>query len=52
MHLFNTLILQNLIQTVTISGNLDEPEGGFDALAQVIVCQEVRDVYICARAGQ
>ena len=24
-----------------ISGNLDTPEGGFDALLQVIVCQEV-----------
>ena len=25
-----------------ISGNLDSPEGGLDALMQVIVCQDVR----------
>jgi len=25
----------------TVSGNLDSPEGGFDALLQTIVCQDV-----------
>jgi len=25
-----------------ISGNLDSPEGGFDAMLQVITCQNVR----------
>ena len=27
------------VQNTTISGNIDSPEGGFDALMQIAVCQ-------------
>ena len=36
--------LQQRIQDEIISGNLDSPEGGLDAMLQVIVCQNVRSV--------
>lgn len=38
---FNRLVSQQ-----QISGNLDSPEGGFDAIMQVAVC-EVRELFLC-----
>ena len=35
------LYLQDSIKEQNISGNLDVPEGGFDALMQVAVCEDV-----------
>lgn len=32
--------LQEEVQRAPVSGNLDAPEGGFDAIMQAIVCQE------------
>ncbi len=32
------LILQTEVNATQISGNLDSPEGGFDAIMQAIVC--------------
>jgi len=34
------------VNDTMISGNLDEPEGGFDALMQAIVCNKVGK-YLC-----
>lgn len=34
-------LLQTKITEQKISGNLDAPEGGFDALMQVAVCENV-----------
>ena len=35
------LYLQDRVKQQNISGNLDVPEGGFDALMQVAVCEDV-----------
>ena len=40
------MYLQALVQQQNISGNLDEPEGGLDALMQVAVCEQVRSVVV------
>ena len=37
----NFFLLQTKINEQKISGNLDAPEGGFDALMQVAVCEKV-----------
>ena len=36
-------ILQTTVNSLNISGNVDNPEGGLDALMQVAVCGKVRD---------
>ena len=45
-YVYTYIHLQQRIQDEIISGNLDSPEGGFDAMLQVIVCQNVRSVII------
>lgn len=35
---FNFQIIQMQVEAQTVSGNIDEPEGGFDGLLQTIVC--------------
>ena len=44
INMYTHVHLQQRIQNETISGNLDSPEGGFDAMLQVIVCQNVRSI--------
>ena len=39
------LILQTFVNAAPISGNLDSPEGGFDAIMQAIACK-VRLLYL------
>jgi len=39
------LYLQDSVKEQNISGNLDVPEGGFDALMQVAVCENVSAWY-------
>lgn len=39
------LYLQDSVKEQNISGNLDVPEGGFDALMQVAVCEDVSAWY-------
>ena len=33
-------MLQSQVRKAAVSGNLDAPEGGFDAIMQAIVCKE------------
>lgn len=40
-HISSIFFLQRSIEVANISGNLDSPEGGFDALMQVMVCDEI-----------
>lgn len=35
-----TLLFQEEVKAAPISGNIDSPEGGFDALMQVVVCKD------------
>lgn len=39
---FFDIVLQNAVKEQNISGNRDLPEGGFDGLMQVAVCDKVR----------
>jgi len=39
---------KDAVQATNISGNIDSPEGGFDALMQIAVCQVRR----CAQIGK
>ncbi|XP_063964564.1 integrin beta-1-A-like isoform X2 [Lytechinus pictus] len=36
----NSTLFASRIQSTTVSGNLDTPEGGFDALMQIAVCKD------------
>ena len=36
---FNNFFLQGEVKKAQVSGNLDAPEGGFDAIMQAIVCK-------------
>lgn len=36
-------VLQQRVSSLNISGNLDAPEGGFDAIMQAIVCMVCTD---------
>lgn len=36
--MFNSFV-QEQVRNAPVSGNLDEPEGGFDAIMQAIVCR-------------
>jgi len=38
-YLIQFLLLQEEVNRTQISGNLDAPEGGFDAIMQAIACQ-------------
>ena len=38
---------QNAVNSRIISGNLDSPEGGLEALLQAVVCQDVSCYIIC-----
>jgi len=42
--------LQTKINQQIISGNLDAPEGGFDALMQVAACEKVKTLHVNASA--
>ena len=42
--------LQTKINQQIISGNLDAPEGGFDALMQVAACEKVNTLHVNASA--
>ena len=42
--------LQTEINKQVISGNLDAPEGGFDALMQVAVCEKVKTLHVNSSA--
>lgn len=33
-------VIQTQVRRAAVSGNLDAPEGGFDAIMQAIVCKE------------
>ena len=35
------LVLQGEVKRAQVSGNLDAPEGGFDAIMQAIVCEDM-----------
>jgi protocadherin alpha len=35
----NSTLFEEEVTAAKVSGNLDSPEGGFDALMQVIVCE-------------
>ena len=37
----DTSVFTTKVNLTSVSGNLDEPEGGFDALMQAIVCDNV-----------
>lgn len=37
----NTELFNKEVENANVSGNLDAPEGGFDALMQAIVCKDV-----------
>lgn len=47
----NTAIFGDRVNGTQVSGNLDGPEGGFDALMQAIVCGEVSPITLSAAAG-
>ncbi|CAH0754478.1 unnamed protein product [Bemisia tabaci] len=36
----NTSLFAGLVRNAAVSGNLDAPEGGFDAIMQAVVCRE------------
>jgi len=36
----NVNVLQGEVREAAVSGNLDAPEGGFDAIMQAVVCRE------------
>jgi len=36
----NANVLQGEVRDAAVSGNLDAPEGGFDAIMQAVVCKE------------
>lgn len=36
------VLLQDTVAALNISGNVDNPEGGLDALVQVAVCEQVK----------
>lgn len=36
----NVNVLQGEVRQAAVSGNLDAPEGGFDAIMQAVVCRE------------
>ena len=43
MFIFNVFfLLKSAVKNQVISGNLDIPEGGFDGLMQIAVCDQVR----------
>lgn len=44
-------LLQDKVKEQVISGNLDEPEGGFDALMQVAVCEKVSPMQLVYTAA-
>ena len=37
---FFVIIVQGEVKRAQVSGNLDAPEGGFDAIMQAIVCKD------------
>lgn len=39
-YLYFKLIIQQEVKKAPVSGNLDAPEGGFDAIMQAIKCKE------------
>ena len=39
--------VQNAVNSRRISGNLDSPEGGMEALLQAVVCQDVGHFLMC-----
>jgi len=36
----NVNVLQGEVRRAAVSGNLDAPEGGFDAIMQAVVCRD------------
>ena len=40
MCLLSLMLIQGEVKRAQVSGNLDAPEGGFDAIMQAIVCKD------------
>ena len=40
LSLRNSILAQGEVKRAQVSGNLDAPEGGFDAIMQAIVCKD------------
>lgn len=40
IELISLLIFKSMVKNASVSGNLDAPEGGFDAIMQAIVCRK------------
>lgn len=36
--------MQGEVKSARVSGNLDAPEGGFDAIMQAIVCDQIGNI--------
>ena len=40
------LLLQDKVNAAKVSGNLDAPEGGFDAIMQAVACEVMQGIKI------